>query len=555
VYQVASSAAAGFEGVIGGVSLSLPALGTGFYVFAWHASQQKWQYKNAITVGVTKHLAATACNVRTPSNCKNSFTFSCGSPSDDNVPEDSGGGACKGQGDPTKTCLNAGGVVWDDKSNCKYHCADCQGQYADYVNTCTPDTLAMYSDVQDCKYYCDCSKASQQRNMDCPMGATVNNQTCSYTCTPCYQLMEKCKTDCQQQYGQDPVTNTCSESLMGAPYEKDCKCPPAGPQTGGGGTGTGTGTGDTGGTGTDPESCPECAILQQIKGDTGALVKQGNDQNDLLNDTVNRLGEIYEISRDHYYNEERVLGEILDAIVNKDCNCGGGGGSVDVDLSPVVAAVNGLHDYLNALHTDLDSLKTDLHTALYDGGTPYQAEMLAELRRLTKGLLETANGSQPNSFIDKFQNLTYLNADGEWTFRTSGAETNGWDALIALLNAYLGGSSPSLPEFAGWDLTALTEHADPAYQASQALTQMDVASAATDAASRYNSLPKPVLTLLNPQPCITGNSGLSICFNTDVWQNLYVQLRYWGYFLAHLSVFVMVYRARTGISPSSASDD
>jgi hypothetical protein len=124
------------------------------------------------------------------------------------------------------------------------------------------------------------------------------------------------------------------------------------------------------------------------------------------------------------------------------------------------------------------------------------------------------------------------------------------------MDAYFSGDTPDSPVYSDLDLSELGLHNDPAYQAAQTLSQLDVAAAASSAASRYSSLPHPTISLLNPNPCVvSSSSGLSICFNTDVWQSLYLQLKLWGYFFAHLTSFVLVYRARTGISPASSSDD
>jgi hypothetical protein len=364
----------------------------------------------------------------------------------------------------------------------------------------------------------------------------------------------------------DPVINTCQESLMGNPYERTCICP-----AGNGHQEPGDVPGDEDGDGQpdnppSAEECPECPILQAIKEDTASLVLQGNDQYDLLvsqvkasQDTLNLLGEIHEAASDHYFNSEELLSDILDAIINKPVG-GGASVNVDVNMQPVVDAVNGLRPYLDTiseglgtLSDDINALKQDLHTALYDGDTPYQAEMLAELRRLTKGFLETANGAEPNSFISKFQSLTYME-NGEWVLRTSSQGSSGWESLLALLTSFFAGSLPDTPEFDDFDLTALSAHADPEYQAGQALQGLDVEAAAAASASRYDALPHPVISVLDPQPCIYGSSGLSICFNTDQWQMVYASLKYFGYFLAHLSVWVLVYRARTGLSSGSSED-
>ncbi len=541
-------------------SFSLPALTTGFYVFAYDEINDKWVYQSAIGITGLNFIIASSCDIQPPSGCQHEFRFSCEAPTDQqqDKPLGEGGGACQGK-NPNEDCKFSGGVIWDNKEKCEYHCADCEGQYSDWVNTCAPGTLAQYGDQLGCNYYCDCSKASADRERTCPMGATVDPQTCNYTCTPCYMLEYQCQQTCQAQTGMDPVINTCQESLMGNPYERTCTCP-----AGNGHQEPGDVPGDEDGDGQpdnppSAEECPECPILQAIKEDTASLVLQGNDQYDLLvsqvkasQDTLNLLGEMHEAASDHYFNSEELLSDILDAIINKPVG-GGASVNVDVNMQPVVDAVNGLRPYLDTISDDINALKQDLHTALYDGDTPYQAEMLAELRRLTKGFLETANGAEPNSFISKFQALTYME-NGEWVLRTSSQGSSGWESLLALLTSFFAGSLPDTPEFDDFDLTALSAHADPEYQAGQALQGVDVEAAAAASAARYGSLRHPVISVLDPQPCIYGASGLSICFNTDQWQMVYASLKYFGYFLAHLSVWVLVYQARTGLSSVPSSE-
>jgi hypothetical protein len=558
--------------------INLTSLYAGFFVFAYDPINRMWTY-----LGFAKYrgyvIPLSLCAVDGP-GCQN-WTFDCRPPNSggDNpdIPIINGGGACAGKSVPAEVCGSEINVIWDDKATCDYHCRGCDNALAEWQSYCAPGTLSYYGAASDCNYYCDCAKGTAARNQACPFGANVNQDTCRYVCKPCVQKEIECENTCQASTGALPVENQCQETVLGTPYEAQCTC--------GGGA-----TGGTGGTG---EECPYCDLLPQIKTNTESIIQQATEiyndtqyiveQNTLIKhdteailsgqqDVVDILGQLYDISQDHFFNNERLLGEILAAL-----NVGGN----NVDVSPVVNAVDNLHGYFNTLHDDLRDLKSDLHTALYGGGTPYLESILAEMRRISKGLLDADSGAQTGSLVGKMQGAIYLDATGNWAFRSDitvpdvpdpGGEngTSFWDYLLAaintfaaglnavssLMNAYFAGETPAAPVYSDWDLTELGLHNDPAYQAAEALAHIDVPSAASSSASRYNSLPRPSISLLNPNPCVvSSSSGLSICFNTDVWQSLYVQLKLWGYFFAHLTSFVLVYRARTGISPSLSSDD
>ena len=111
--------------------------------------------------------------------------------------------------DAVASCGQPEFVVWEDVSECKWHChqGDCEDEYQAAKQQCSSPRLV---DKLTCEYSCACPAERAQAEEACTVGYYLDPDTCEWSCKCCSDLSDQCLQYCGG--GSNVKTFTCSDS-------------------------------------------------------------------------------------------------------------------------------------------------------------------------------------------------------------------------------------------------------------------------------------------------------------------------------------------------------
>ncbi|HSN22835.1 MAG TPA: hypothetical protein VLS45_01480 [Methylomicrobium sp.] len=120
-----------------------------------------------------------------------------------------------------QACLRCGScdqIAYFDNSKCIGVCEDCKDEYEQRKQECSnpwPD------DERDaCSYTCSCTSKVDEAEQACPFGFSMDDQ-CNYSCLSCTDLQEQCISQCN---GRDNVDTMVCEDVNKIPKDYLCIC-------------------------------------------------------------------------------------------------------------------------------------------------------------------------------------------------------------------------------------------------------------------------------------------------------------------------------------------